>query len=101
MSRGAIPADRRGRHLLKQVPQFRISCCEDKPVTAARRFVQENQIVPPAVISVQRNQQAAERFFWSTRGLFGARYAEDHYFLFPSLVALVYQSAAPDAQKVS
>ncbi|MBW4699953.1 MAG: DUF3155 domain-containing protein [Aphanocapsa lilacina HA4352-LM1] len=100
MSRSAIPADRRGRQLLKQIPQFRICCSEDKPVTAARRFVQENNIVPPAVIAVQRNQQAAERFFWSTRGLFGARYAEEHYFLFPSLVAIVHQQANAGEQKV-
>lgn len=98
MSSSANSSDRRGRRLLKMLPLHQVIDPEDKSVTAARRFIVENAIVPPAVIAVQRGQQAAERFFWSTRGLFGARYAEENHFLFPSLQELARQL---DSKKVS
>lgn len=101
MSNQGASADRRGRRLVKMVPQYRVVDPEDKSVTAARRFIEERAIVPPAVIAVQRGQQAAERFFWSTRGLFGARYAEENYFLFPSLQELAYRSASVADKRVS
>jgi hypothetical protein len=83
------------------VPQYRVIDPQDKSVTAARRFIEEHGIAPPAVVSVQRGQQAAERFFWSTRGLFGARYAEENYFLFPTLQQLAYQTSAGADKRVS
>lgn len=101
MSSHASSADRRGRRLLKLVPQYQVNDPADKPVTAARRFIEQNAVKPPAVISVQRGQQAAERFFWSARGLFGARYAEENYFLFPSLQELAYRTEAGSQQRVS
>jgi hypothetical protein len=73
-----------GRRILELVPQFSIECGEDKPVTAARKYIQEG-IVPPALLLVKRNEHTTDRYFWAEKGLFGAQYVEENHFLFPSL----------------
>lgn len=74
-----------GRKILELVPHYYIESGEDKPVTAARKYIRANQIQPPAVVVVKRNEHTTDRFFWAEKGLFGAQYVEENHFLFPSL----------------
>jgi len=74
-----------GRKILECVPQYTLETGEDKPVTAARRFIQANGIAPPALLLVRRNEHTVDRYFWAEKGLFGAQYVEENHFLFPSL----------------
>jgi len=74
-----------GRRILELVPQFSIECGEDKPVTAARKYIQAEGILPPALLLVKRNEHTTDRYFWAEKGLFGAQYVEENHFLFPSL----------------
>jgi len=71
------------------VPQYSISSGEDKPVTAARKFIHAEGIIPPALLLVKRNEHTTDRYFWAEKGLFGAQYVEENHFLFPSLKQLV------------
>lgn len=74
-----------GRRILEHVPQYSIECGEDKPVTAARKFVQTERIAPPALLLVRRNEHTTDRYFWAEKGMFAAQYVEENHFLFPSL----------------
>ena len=74
-----------GRRILENIPQFSIECGEDKPVTAARKFIHAEGIAPPALLLVRRNEHTTDRYFWAEKGLFGAQYVEENHFLFPSL----------------
>ena len=74
-----------GRRILECVPQYSIESGEDKPVTAARKFIHAEGIVPPALLLVKRNEHTTDRYFWAEKGLFGAQYVEENHFLFPSL----------------
>jgi hypothetical protein len=74
-----------GRRILEQVPQYSIESGEDKPVTAARRYIHNEGISPPALLLVKRNEHTTDRYFWAEKGLFGAQYVEENHFLFPSL----------------
>jgi len=74
-----------GRRILEHVPQYSIECGEDKPVTAARKHIHAEGIVPPALLLVKRNEHTTDRYFWAEKGLFGAQYVEENHFLFPSL----------------
>lgn len=74
-----------GRRILEHIPQFSIESGEDKPVTAARKYIQTEGIVPPAMLLVKRNEHTTDRYFWAEKGLFGAQYVEENHFLFPSL----------------
>jgi hypothetical protein len=74
-----------GRRILEHIPQFSIESGEDKPVTAARKFIQAQGILPPALLLVKRNEHTTDRYFWAEKGLFGAQYVEENHFLFPSL----------------
>jgi hypothetical protein len=78
-----------GRRILECVPQYSISSGEDKPVTAARKFIHAEGIIPPAVLLVKRNEHTTDRYFWAEKGLFGAQYVEENHFLFPSLKQVV------------
>ncbi len=77
-----------GRRILEHVPQYSIESGEDKPVTAARKFIQTEKIAPPALLLVKRNEHTTDRYFWAEKGLFGAQYVEENHFLFPSLRVL-------------
>jgi len=77
-----------GRRILEHVPQYSIESGEDKPVTAARKFIQAEGIAPPALLLVKRNEHTTDRYFWAEKGLFGAQYVEENHFLFPSLRVL-------------
>ncbi len=77
-----------GRRILEHVPQYSIESGEEKPVTAARRFIQAEGILPPALLLVKRNEHTTDRYFWAEKGLFGAQYVEENHFLFPSLRTL-------------
>ncbi|MCM1981369.1 DUF3155 domain-containing protein [Lyngbya confervoides] len=74
-----------GRRILESVPQFSIESGEDKPVTAARKYIKAENIHPPALLLVKRNEHTTDRYFWAEKGLFGAQYVEENHFLFPSL----------------
>ncbi len=77
-----------GRRILEHVPQFSIESGEDKPVTAARKFIQAEGILPPALLLVKRNEHTTDRYFWAETGLIGAQYVEENHYLFPSLRVL-------------
>jgi hypothetical protein len=77
-----------GRKILELVPQYNIESGEDKPVTAARKYIALQGIAPPAVLVVKRNEHTTDRYFWAEKGLFGAQYVEENHFLFPSLRTL-------------
>ena len=84
-----------GRRILEHIPQYSIESGEDKPVTAARKFIQAEGILPPALLLVKRNEHTTDRYFWAEKGLFGAQYVEENHFLFPSLRIL----ESPTAQQ--
>lgn len=87
-----------GRRILEHVPQYSIECGEDKPVTAARKFIHAEGVVPPALLLVKRNEHTTDRYFWAEKGLFGAQYVEENHFLFPSL-RLAEEEEEEDAQE--
>lgn len=80
-----------GRKILELVPHYNIESGEDKPVTAARRYIASSNIIPPALLVVRRNEHTTDRYFWAEKGLFGAQYVEENHFLFPSLQSLEAQ----------
>lgn len=86
-----------GRKILELVPQYNIESGEDKPVTAARKYIKALGITPPAVLVVKRNEHTTDRYFWAEKGLFGAQYVEENHFLFPSLRDFHLPSKAPAA----
>lgn len=83
-----------GRRILECVPQYNIESGEEKPVTAARKFIHAQGIVPPALLLVRRNEHTTDRYFWAEKGLFGAQYVEENHFLFPSLKGIIESKAA-------
>lgn len=80
-----------GRKILELVPHYSIESGEDKPVTAARKFIATLGIAPPALLVVKRNEHTTDKYFWAEKGLFGAQYVEENHFLFPSLQVLISQ----------
>lgn len=74
-----------GKKILEHIPQFSLESGDDKPVTAARKYIQAFNISPPALLLVRRNEHTTDRYFWAEKGLFGAQYVEENHFLFPSL----------------
>jgi hypothetical protein len=77
-----------GRKVLELIPHYNIESGEDKPVTAARKYIASLGITPPALLVVKRNEHTTDRYFWAEKGLFGAQYVEENHFLFPSLQSL-------------
>jgi hypothetical protein len=97
-----------GRRILEHIPQYSIESGEDKPVTAARKFIHAEGIMPPALLLVKRNEHTTDRYFWAEKGLFGAQYVEENHFLFPSLrsfesptVTVSVQLTAPAPESIS
>ena len=86
-----------GRKILELVPQHYLESGEDKPVTAARKYIKSLGIQPPAVMVVRRNEHTTDRYFWAEKGLFGAQYVEENHFLFPSLRPFQSPSKSPVA----
>lgn len=84
-----------GRKILALVPQYNLESGEDKPVTAARKYIKSFGITPPAVLIVRRNEHTTDRYFWAEKGLFGAQYVEENHFLFPSLRGIIPNPPAP------
>ena len=78
-----------GQRVLAHVSMHNLETGEYKPVTAARRYIAEAGLVPPALLHVRRNEHTTDRFFWGEKGLFSAQYAEENHFLFPSLRTIV------------
>ena len=78
-----------GQRVLAHVPTFKLETGSHKPVTAARRYIAEELLEPPAILNVRRNEHTTDRFFWGEKGLFSAQYAEENHFLFPSLRTIV------------
>ena len=89
-----------GRRILEHIPQYSIESGEDKPVTAARKFIQAEGILPPALLLVKRNEHTTDRYFWAEKGLFGAQYVEENHFLFPSL-RILESPTAPETVSVA
>ncbi|MGV2827706.1 DUF3155 domain-containing protein [Myxosarcina sp. GI1(2024)] len=82
-----------GRKILELVPNYNIESGDEKPVTAARKYIASLGIVPPALLIVKRNEHTTDRYFWAEKGLFGAQYVEENHFLFPSLQAFDLQES--------
>ena len=78
-----------GQRVLAHVSPHHLETGVYKPVTAARRYIAEAALVPPALLNVRRNEHTTDRFFWGEKGLFSAQYAEENHFLFPSLRTIV------------
>ena len=78
-----------GQRVLAHVPTFNLETGAHKPVTAARRYIAESELMAPAILNVRRNEHTTDRFFWGEKGLFSAQYAEENHFLFPSLRLIV------------
>ena len=78
-----------GQRVLAHVPTHHLETGEHKPVTAARRYIAEGVLMPPALVNVRRNEHTTDKFFWGEKGLFSAQYAEENHFLFPSLRSIV------------
>jgi hypothetical protein len=78
-----------GQRVLAHVPTFNLETGAHKPVTAARRYIAETELMAPAILNVRRNEHTTDRFFWGEKGLFSAQYAEENHFLFPSLRLIV------------
>lgn len=89
-----------GRKILALVPQYNLESGEDKPVTAARKYIKNEGIAPPAVLVVRRNEHTTDRYFWAEKGLFGAQYVEENHFLFPSLRGITPSSSKTNAVAV-
>jgi hypothetical protein len=83
-----------GRKILDLIPHYHIESGEDKPVTAARKYIKAIGINPPALLVVKRNEHTTDRYFWAEKGLFGAQYVEENHFLFPSLREIKLQFKA-------
>ena len=90
-----------GRKILELVPQFNLESGEDKPVTAARKYISARSIAPPALLIVKRNEHTTDRYFWAEKGLFGAQYVEENHFLFPSLRSIAPQVTQKKTSKPS
>lgn len=56
-----------GQRVLAHVPTFNLETGEHKPVTAARRFIAEGNLVAPALLFVRRNEHTTDRFFWGRK----------------------------------
>jgi hypothetical protein len=69
-----------GQRVLAHVQSFNLETGAHKPVTAARRYIAEQALVPPALLNVRRNEHTTDRFFWGEKGLFSAQYAEENHF---------------------
>jgi len=82
-----------GQRVLAHVPTFNLETGSHKPVTAARRYIAEADLMAPAILNVRRNEHTTDRFFWGEKGLFSAQYAEENHFLFPSLRLIVDSTA--------
>jgi len=78
-----------GQRVLSYVPSFHLETGEFKPVTAARHYIAEQALKPPALINVRRNEHTTDRFFLAEKGVFSAHYAAENHFLFPSLKTIV------------
>lgn len=78
-----------GQRVLSYVPSFHLETGELKPVTAARHYIARQELKPPALINVRRNEHTTDRFFLAEKGVFSAHYAAENHFLFPSLKTIV------------
>ena len=56
-----------GQRVLAHVPTHHLETGEYKPVTAARRYIAEAAMVPPALLNVRRNEHTTDRFFWGEK----------------------------------
>lgn len=74
----------RGKLLLSRVASF--SCYQlnskEKTCTSARKFIRNNNIQPPCVITVLKISGNEEKFFMSHTGLFTYKYAVENHKLF-------------------
>ena len=52
-----------GQRVMAHVPIYHIETGKHKPVTAARRFIAENNLSAPSVFNVRRNEHTTDRFF--------------------------------------
>lgn len=56
-----------GQRVLAHVPTHHLETGEHKPVTAARRYIAEGVLMPPALVNVRRNEHTTDRFFWGEK----------------------------------
>lgn len=82
-----------GREVLKRVDTYRFDNknSEEVAVTAARRYVRNNEIKGPAVIEVIRTEFTTDRFYWCKNGMFSAAFAEVNYVNFEELRQIAHE----------
>lgn len=56
-----------GQRVLAHVPTFNLETGAHKPVTAARRYIAETELMAPAILNVRRNEHTTDRFFWGRK----------------------------------
>ena len=81
----------RGKVLLSKVTSF--SCYQqnhqEKTCTTARKFIRNNNIQSPCVITVLKISGSKEKFFLSKNGLFSYKYAiENHKLFSPEITSI-------------
>jgi hypothetical protein len=78
-----------GQRILSFVATHQIDGNGIQGVTAARKFVSQNNVCYPAIIRVHRNRYTIDSFFLAEKGMFGLAYAEFNWMVFPCLRQLV------------
>ena len=77
-----------GQRVLAHVSTHHLETGEYKPVTAARRYIAEAGLVPPALLNVRRNEHTTIASSGAKRDCSAPSTPENH-FLFPSLRTIV------------
>ncbi len=81
----------RGKVLISKVTSF--SCYQqnhqEKTCTTARKFIRNNNIQSPCVITVLKISGSEDKFFLSNNGLFSYQYAIENHKLFSPEIASV------------
>jgi len=63
------------------VAQYSIESGEDKPVTAARKFIYSSGGYFTTSATTLNGMNTTDRYFWAEKGLFGAQYVEEIIFV--------------------
>lgn len=82
-----------GQQVLKTLPTYEFDNTNGEyiSVTAARRFVRENDIPKCSVIKVRRNAYTIDKYYWCEKGMFSAGFAECNYVNFLELRPIAKQ----------
>lgn len=91
VKRRACRRRRQGQRIMMHVQSCQIDSNKLVGVTAARKYINQNNIKPPFVVNVRRNAFTVDRYFWSESGMYSLGYAEFNWMVFPCLRKIVSQ----------